>query len=72
MNRKHLCALIALALSAGAVSAQDYDNRWYFAPAVGVSLNDNERYVDSDDSEFGSIGFGRFVAENTSLDLSLD
>lgn len=72
MNRKHLSVLIALALSTGAVSAQDYDNRWYFAPAVGASINDNERYVDSDDTEFGSIGFGRFVAENTSLDLSLD
>ena len=72
MNRKHLGVMIALALSTGAVSAQDYDNRWYFAPAVGVSHNDNERFVDSDDTEFGSIGFGRFVAENTSLDLSLD
>jgi OOP family OmpA-OmpF porin len=72
MNRKHLCALIALTLGAGAVSAQDYDNRWYVAPAVGVSHNDDERFVDSDDTEFGSIGFGRFVAENTSLDLALD
>jgi OOP family OmpA-OmpF porin len=72
MNRKHLCALIALSLGAGAVSAQDYDSRWYIAPAVGMSHNDNERYVDSDDTEFGSLGFGRFVAENTSLDLSLD
>jgi OOP family OmpA-OmpF porin len=72
MNRKHLCALIALSLGAGAVSAQDYDSRWYFAPAIGVSHNDNERYVDSDDTEFGSLGFGRFVAENTSLDLSID
>ena len=43
MNRKHLCALIALALSAGAVSAQDYDNRWYFAPAVGVPPTATER-----------------------------
>jgi OOP family OmpA-OmpF porin len=72
MNRKHLCALIALSLGAGAVSAQDYDSRWYISPAVGLSHNDNERYVDSDDTEFGSLGFGRFVAENTSLDLSLD
>ena len=72
MNRKHLCALIALSLGAGAVSAQDYDSRWYIAPAVGFSHNDTERYVDSDDTEFGSLGFGRFVAENTSLDLSLD
>jgi len=72
MNRKHLCAMIALTLSAGVVSAQDYDNRWYFAPTVGVSHNDNERYVDSDDTEFGSIGMGRFISENSSLDLSLD
>ena len=72
MNRKHLCALIALALGAGAVSAQEYDSRWYIAPALGVSHNDNERYVDTDDTEFLSLGFGRFVAENTSLDLTLD
>lgn len=72
MNRKHLCALIALTLGAGAVSAQDYDNRWYFAPAIGVSVNDGERYVDTDESVFSSMGFGRFIAENTSLDLTLD
>ncbi|MBI2396472.1 MAG: OmpA family protein [Xanthomonadales bacterium] len=72
MNRKQLCVLVALAIGAGAVSAQDYDNRWYIAPALGFSHNDNERFVDSDDTAFTSIGVGRFIGENSSLDLTLD
>ncbi len=72
MNRKQLCVLVALAIGAGAVSAQDYDNRWYIAPAMGVSVNDGERFVDTDETVFSSIGFGRFIGENSSLDLALD
>lgn len=72
MNRKQLCVLVALAIGAGAVSAQDYDNRWYVAPAMGVSVNDGERFVDTDETVFSSIGFGRFIGENSSLDLALD
>lgn len=72
MNRKQLCVLVALAIGAGAVSAQDYDNRWYIAPALGASFHDSGRMVESDLSAIGSIGIGRFIAENSSLDLSLD
>ncbi len=72
MNRKQLCVLVALAIGAGAVSAQDYDNRWYIAPALGMSVHDDDRMVDSDLSVLGSIGIGRFVSENSSLDFTLD
>ena len=50
MNRKQLCVMVALAIGAGAVSAQDYDNRWYIAPRLAFSHNDNERFVDTDDT----------------------
>jgi len=72
MNRKQICVLVALAIGAGAVSAQDYDNRWYIAPALGVSHADTERMVDSNNAMFVAIGMGRFIAENSSLDLTLD
>jgi OOP family OmpA-OmpF porin len=72
MNRKQLCALIALTLGAGVVAAQDYDSRWYLAPTVGFSHNDNERYVDTDDTLLVAIGAGRYISENSTLDLTLD
>ena len=47
MNRKSLSALIALALGAATtVQAQDYDDRWYFAPYLGYYNNDDDRLTD--------------------------
>jgi OOP family OmpA-OmpF porin len=74
MNRKNLCALIALSLGAASVQAQDYDypNNWYFAPSLGVSFNDNERYVDDDETAIIGFGVGRLIAPNSSLEFAVD
>lgn len=72
MNRKALYALIALSLGAASAQAQDYSTRWYVAPYVGASLNDNERYVDNDESALFGVGFGRLIAPNSSLEFAAD
>lgn len=73
MNRNSLCALIALGLlapSAGAL-AQDYDDRWYFAPYLGGNYNDDDRLSESSSLILG-LGVGRYIAPNTSIDLFVD
>ncbi len=72
MNRKTLSVMVALSLSAASVQAQDYPNNWYVAPYLGVSLNDDERYVDNDESILAGVGVGRLIAPNSSLEFAVD
>ena len=49
MKRKALCALIALSLAGGAVTAahaQDFGN-WYIAPRIGADFSDSNRDTDT-------------------------
>lgn len=72
MFRKQLYAAIALGLGAtGAVQAQDYDDRYYFAPYVGYINNDDDRLSSTSSVLFG-LGFGRYVAPNTAVDVFVD
>ncbi len=71
MNRKSLCVLIALGLGAASVQAQDYDDRYYFAPYIGASFNDDDRFTDRT-SVIGGIGIGRFINPNSAVDVFLD
>ncbi|WP_109124999.1 OmpA family protein [Dyella sp. C11] len=81
MNRKGLYLTIALALGGvGAAHAQDstagsttstYDGRWYIAPTVGGYYNDTDRNTNSRQVYYG-LGFGRFIAPNTSIDVFFD
>ncbi len=72
MFRKQLYAAIVLGIGAtGAVQAQDYDDRYYFAPYLGYYNNDSGRLTSSG-SVLGGIGIGRYVAPNTSVDVFLD
>ena len=71
MNRKSLCVLIGLSLAAASAQAQDFDDRWYFAPWIGYYHNDNDRNTD-DGSLYGSLGIGRFIAPNSAIDVFVD
>ncbi len=71
MNRKSLCVLIALGLGAASVQAQDYDDRYYFAPYLGVSFNDEDRLTDRSSFLLG-VGIGRFINPNSAIDVFVD
>jgi len=71
MNRKSLCVLIALGLGAASVQAQDYDDRFYFAPYMGVSFNDEDRFTDRTSFLLGA-GIGKFINPNSAIDVFVD
>jgi OOP family OmpA-OmpF porin len=71
MNKKLLCAAMLAGLSvAQAASAQEFDDRWYLTGAVGYNFQDGDR--NTDDAPFASIGLGKFISPNWSLDGELN
>ena len=71
MNKKLLCAALLAGLGmASAASAQDFDNRWYVSGSTGVNFQDKDR--GTEDAMFGTLGFGRFLTPNWSLDAELN
>ncbi len=71
MNKKLLCAALLAGLGvAGAASAQTFDDRWYVSGSVGINVQDNDR--GTTDTPFATLGFGRFLTPNWSLDTELN
>ena len=67
MNKKLLCAALLSGLAvAQTVSAQDFDDRWYLTTSAGFNLQDGAR--DTRSAPFGTLGFGKFINPNWSLD----
>ena len=72
MNRKQLCALIALSLGAAATAqAQDYDDRWYVNPYAGAYFNDEDRLSDDGTLLLG-LGIGKYINPNAAIDVFVD
>ena len=70
MKKKLLCcALLAGMSMAQSVMAQDYDDRFYITAGAGVGFFDNDRGVSDD--VYGTLGFGKFISPNISLDAEL-
>ena len=71
MNKKLLCAALLGGLGlAQAASAQEFDDRWYVSGSTGVNLQDNDR--GTEDSLFGTLGFGKFLTPKISLEAELN
>ncbi|SKA23884.1 OmpA family protein [Novilysobacter spongiicola] len=71
MNKNLLCAALVGGLSlAGSVSAQEFDDRWYVTAGAGMNFQDNHR--GTDDAPFGTIGVGKFINPNWSVDGELN
>ena len=71
MNKKLLCAALLGGLCvAQAASAQEFDDRWYVAGSTGVNFQDKDR--DTEDTIFGTVGFGKFLNPNWSVDFELN
>lgn len=71
MNKKLLCASLLAGLGvAQAVSAQDFDDRWYVTGSVGFNLQDNDRGTNN--APFAALGVGKFFNPYWSLDAELN
>lgn len=64
------CALLAAAAMAQSATAQDFDDRWYLTGGVGMNFQDRDR--DTKDIPFVTLGFGKFVTPNWSIDGELN
>jgi OOP family OmpA-OmpF porin len=71
MNKKLLCAALLAGLSvAQAASAQEFDDRWYLTGSAGYNSQDNDRRTN--DTPFLTLGLGKFVSPNWSVDGELN
>ena len=67
--------LLSLALLAGlafaqAANAQEFDDRWYLTGSAGFNMQDNDRGTRN--APFGTLGLGKFISPNWSLDGELN
>ena len=71
MNKKILTAALLGGLAvAQAASAQEFDDRWYLTGAAGFNLQDGDRATN--DAPFVSLGLGKFISPDWSLDGELN
>ncbi|MCA0394766.1 MAG: OmpA family protein [Proteobacteria bacterium] len=67
--------LLGLALLGGlgiahAAQAQEFDDRWYLTGSTGFNMQDNDRRTE--DTPFATLGLGKFISRNWSLDGELN
>lgn len=70
---KAATSILALALAvgfAGSAMAQDYDSRWYVTGSAGANIQDKDR--DTENAMFGTLGVGKFINRNWSVDGELN
>ncbi|MEN4902322.1 OmpA family protein [Luteimonas sp. TWI1416] len=71
MNKKLLCAALLGGLGlVQAANAQEFDDRWYLTGSVGYNFQAEDRRTD--DTPFVTLGFGRFISPNWSIDGELN
>ena len=71
MNKKLLCVAMLAGLSwAQAASAQEFDDRWYLTGSAGYNSQDDDRRTE--DTPFVTLGLGKFISPNWSLDGELN
>ena len=71
MNKKILCTALLGGLSlANTAMAQEFDDRWYLTGSAGWNQQDSDRRTE--DTQFLTLGLGKFISPNWSLDGELN
>jgi len=63
-------ALLAGLAFAQVAGAQEFDDRWYLTGSAGMNIQDNDRGTRN--APFGTLGVGKFLNQNWSLDGELN
>lgn len=71
-HRIMLCSalLMALPLAAQASEPGSFDDRWYLTVGSGANIQDSSR--DTENAATGTVGFGKFINPNWSIDAELN
>ncbi|MFI8719900.1 OmpA family protein [Stenotrophomonas sp. NPDC077464] len=72
MNKKILTAALlgGLAFAQAASAQSQYDDRWYLTGSAGFNFQDSDRLTN--DAPFVTLGLGKFVSPNWSLDFEMN
>ncbi|WNH49537.1 MULTISPECIES: OmpA family protein [Stenotrophomonas] len=72
MNKKILTAALlgGLAFAQAASAQSSFDDRWYLTGSAGFNFQDSDRLTN--DAPFVTLGLGKFVSPNWSLDFDLN
>ncbi len=71
MNKKLLCAALLGGLGlAHTASAQEFDDRWYLTSSAGFNFQAEDRRTN--DTPFVTLGMGKFISPNWSVDGELN
>ncbi len=70
MIRNTLFTALALTIYASGAIAQDFDNRFYVVPSIGLVDTDNKR--EADNAVMFGLGFGKLVSPNFSLEFDVN
>jgi OOP family OmpA-OmpF porin len=72
IRRLALCSalLLSLPLAAQAREPGSFDDRWYITAGAGANNQDSDR--DTENASFGTVGVGKFVNPNWSVDAELN
>lgn len=72
MNKKILTAALlgGLAFAQAASAQSTFDDRWYLTGSAGFNFQDSDRLTN--DAPFVTLGLGKFVSPNWSLDFDLN
>ena len=71
MNKKVLTAALVSSLAVVQLaSAQEFDDRWYLTGSVGYNFQNHKRLTK--DAPFFTLGLGKFVSPNWSVDTELN
>src|SRR5690606_4036526 len=63
-------ALLAGLAFSQVATAQEFDDRWYITAGTGMNMQDADR--DTSDALFGSLGVGKFISPEWSVDAELN
>lgn len=71
MKPRYLMIVLVAGLASAPLMANDFDDRWYIAPSIGMVIMDDDRETGGS-NYYQALSIGRFLTPDFSLDLRHD